>query len=274
MCLYLAMKMQLPRNYLRDCVQPTCSWDDWQHAVQNYTVSGSEESSKKKRIVLSYAHNGFGNQLWEHTIAFMVAESLNARLLISILPDDLSFDGATPPNTFAGMAAMERLLPDEFEYELLPADAIERKICEQETFFLSDRPRDWRNHNYSSSFKHNMQDLLTDPKPRCIRMLGYFQNYPLCATDVRRLWTPRMFSNFTLTPGPNDISVYLRCLPRHYHFNDRHYYETILNHTTFDKVWLFHAPECPTRLSNDPSKDGIIQQVVRLLIEQHNATRY
>jgi hypothetical protein len=146
------------------------------------------------------------------------------------------------------MSAMERLLPDEFEYDTLPATAPEKILCEKESFFVSDRPRDWRyvgkyilyaafyallcrDKNYSTTFKSQLYDLMVDPNPRCLRMIGYFQNYPLCHEDARQLWTPRMFANYTDAPGPNDLSIYLRCLPRHYHFNDRHYYETILNHT-------------------------------------------
>jgi hypothetical protein len=131
----------------------------------------------------------------------------------------------------------------------------------------------YRDRNYSTSFKSNMHDLLVDPNPRCLKMVGYFQNYPLCHNDARQLWTPRMFANYTAAPGPNDLSIYLRCIPRHYFFNDKHYYETILNHTTFERIWLFHAPECPTRLGNDPSKDGAVAAVMRLLLHQYNATR-
>jgi hypothetical protein len=77
-----------------------------------------------------------------------------------------------------------------------------------------------------------------------------------------------------MTPGPNDVSIYLRCVPRHYFFNERHFYETILNNTKFDRVWLFQAPECPTKLGKDPSKDGMVASVVRLLVERFNATRW
>jgi hypothetical protein len=120
LCRYLAMKSQLPRKYLRECDHPTCGWDGWNEALQesaqqhkqgNHTDNTSNATShhqnhnhhkpRKERIVLSYSHNGFGNQLWEHTVAFMVAEGLKARLLIGIIPESLCFDGATPPNTFA-----------------------------------------------------------------------------------------------------------------------------------------------------------------------------
>jgi hypothetical protein len=120
-CKYLAMKSQIPRNFHHECANPTCDWDNWQVALEKSKaqlaslasgdVSKAKNSSAlmKQRVVLSYSHNGFGNQLWEHTVAFMVAESLKARLFISIIPDHLCFDGATPPNTYAGMNSMERL---------------------------------------------------------------------------------------------------------------------------------------------------------------------
>lgn len=105
-------------------------------------------------------------------------------------------------------------------------------------------------------------------------MLGYFQNLPLCAEDAKKLWTPKMFSNFTMKPGDNDISIYLRCLPRHYHFNDKHYYETILNGTNYDRIWLFQAPDCPTRITGNPARDGLVPGVIRMLRDKYNATRY
>ena len=60
------------------------------------------DQQKPVRYVVSYAHNGFGNQLWEHSIAFMIAESLKAKFFIAIIPDSLSPGGFLPPNTWAG----------------------------------------------------------------------------------------------------------------------------------------------------------------------------
>lgn len=272
-CKFLAMKAQLPRSYMGSCDNPTCDWNSWTEALNNSNTHGPS-SSRKERVVLSFAHNGFGNQLWQHSVAFMIAESLKARLFVATIPDSLCPDGVTPPNTFAGMSAMERLLPQEFLYDKLPANSSYRRLCDAESFFVADRPRDWRNSTYTKSFKKSMEDIIADPQPRCVRMLGYFQNLPLCADDARRLWTANLFRNNTVKPGENDISIYLRCLPRHYHFNNREFYENILNRTTFDKVWLFQAPECPTKLNPDPARDGIVATVIRLLTTRYNATRW
>lgn len=266
-CKYLAFKNQIPRKYFNDCGEPSCGWDDWTDALH-------KAAPKKQRVVLSYGHNGFGNQLWEHSVAFMIAESLKAQLMIAIIPDELSPGGYIPPNSWQGMNAMERMLPREFQYELLPANSSLRTLCDQESFIIADRPVDWRDKNYTSHFKNNLVSLINDPKPRCIKLLGYFQNLPLCKEDVKQLWTPKLFQNVTMRPGDNDISIYLRCLPRHYHFNGRAFYENILNHTHFENVWLFQAPECPNKLNENPSKDGIVASVVRLLRENYGAKRF
>lgn len=276
-CQFLAWKMQI--HFKTDCKQPTCNWDNWQDALNKKTVSADgkvHKHSQQQRVVVSYGHNGFGNQLWSHTVAFMIAEALNARLLIAIIPDELSPDGAKPPNTWAGMAAMERLLPDEFLFDKLPVNSTARTVCEKESFVVADRPRDWRNRDYATGFKQNLYDMITDTNPRCIKLLGYFQNLPLCADDVRRLWTPNMFGNFTQKPGDDDVSIYLRCQPRHYHFNNKEFYDNILSRMKYDKLWLFMAPECPDpgKLDPDPNRDGHVAGVVRLLSQKYKGKRW
>jgi hypothetical protein len=131
----------------------------------------------------------------------MVAEAMKARLYIAILPESLCFDGVYPPHSWEGMNAMRALLPDEFEYDLLSANSSVKQLCEKESFVVMDRPRDWRNGTYANIFRSSLVDIITDPNPRCIKMIGYFQNLPLCADDARQLWTPRMKENFTVYPG-------------------------------------------------------------------------
>lgn len=181
--MFLAYKSQLPRKYFNLCPQPKCDFNTWSEALK-----ATNATKEKERVVVSYAHNGFGNQLWEHSIAFMIAKSLKARLLIAVIPDNLAPGGVSPPNTWQGMGVMERLLPKEYLYEELPVDSPIRSMCDSEDFVIADRPVDWRNKNYSSHFSSNMKNILSDKNPRCLKFLGYFQNLPLCAEDVRKLW--------------------------------------------------------------------------------------
>ncbi len=275
-CKFLAWKLQI--HHRTDCGEPQCLWDSWReshlppvHHSHDHLIN----ERKNHRIVVSYAHNGFGNQLWQHTFAVMLAQSLNASLYVDVLPEDQRPDGHMPVNTWQGFDTSKRLLPPDLLYENLPENSHVRRVCDEEKFFLADRPRDWRNRDYANSFKTKLSELIVDPKPRCLKLVGYFQNLPLCFADAKALWTPPLFANFTQGPEPDDVSVYLRCVPRHYHFNSVEWYTTILEGMKpFKKVWMFQAPECPNSLGNDPTKDGPVAAVIRLLIDRYNATKW
>ncbi len=272
-CKYLAWKMQI--HHKSDCGEPKCKWDEWSAAMETREMLNNHTTYKnKERIIVSYSHNGFGNQLWSHTVALMAAESMNAKFYISNLPEDLRPDGQMPPNTWAGFDTVKRILPSKFIFDSLPEDSYEKELCDKETFIIADRPRDWRNKEYGSTFKQKLSDLLNDPNPRCMKFLGYFQNIPLCYEDAKAMWRPQLFKNFTQGPGPDDIAIYLRCVPRHYHFNGVEWYQSILERLEYNRIWLFQAPECPNEVGNDPARDGPVAQVVRYLKEHHNATKW
>jgi hypothetical protein len=91
-CKYLAVNAQIPKKYISECEEPTCHWDTWQDALRD---GGKKAASSKVRYVLSYGHNGFGNQLWQHTVAFMFAESLKAKLLIAAIPNHMCPGGVS-----------------------------------------------------------------------------------------------------------------------------------------------------------------------------------
>ena len=57
-CKWLAGRNLIGRGMWDKCGEPSCSWDNWTHAMNVPT-------SRKHRIVISYGHNGFGNQLWQ-----------------------------------------------------------------------------------------------------------------------------------------------------------------------------------------------------------------
>jgi len=174
MCGFLTMNRYSNWKLHKKCGQPTCDWDSWIDATHNTTTH--HENGWGHRVVLSYGHNGFGNQLWQHTFAFMVAESLQARLLIAPITLDLSPNHYYPPNTWPGVHAMEELLPDEFELGKQSENDADRMLCEAESFYVSDRPYDAkRNATYGANFRNTFRDLIIDPNPRCLKFAGYFQ---------------------------------------------------------------------------------------------------
>jgi len=269
LCLFLTGSRWANWGVRKKCGLPKCNWDSWVDAVHNETAHHTNGFGH--RVVLSYGHNGFGNQLWQHTFAFMVAEALEARLLIAPITLDLSPNHYYPPNTWPGQHAMESLLPNSFELGKQAEDDFDRVLCEKEKFYISDRPVDTkRNQNYTGSFRKKFVDLIQDPEPRCLKFVGYFQNYPMCRDDMKSLWGPVMWKEYPTHPGPNDISIYLRCLPSHYFFNMREYYTSILERLDYDRIWMFMAPECPHGKVNKKSKKQV-DLVIRLLRETYNA---
>ena len=53
-----------------------------------------------------------------------------------MVPDRLAPGGFAPPNTWEGIAAMERLLPRQYHYEALAENSRIRHLCDNEDFYL------------------------------------------------------------------------------------------------------------------------------------------
>lgn len=265
LCVYLKHRMVIHRK--AHCPEPTCALANW--------TQPAAQSSTSQRVVLSYGHNGFGNQLYQHTLAFLLAEALGAQLYLDRVPPALCSKG-TPPNTGEGSSAIDLLVPDAFKYYQLPADSPARTLCDAESFYLSDRPEDVKhNASYRDAAARNTIALLTDPAPRCIKLLGFFISLPLCREMASSLWRAPVMRWSRSNPfAPGDVAVYLRCLPRHYHFHGAQYYRRVLNqsHMSFSRVWLLLSPACPKRLDRNPRKDGPISAVLRFFLEELNAT--
>ena len=112
-----------------------------------------------------------------------------------ILP--LCIDDHIPPNSNIGYTAITHLLntstlqqsPFNLSHSLSHYDY---NLGNNEPFYFSDRPFDWSNYSYSSTFQHKAVTLLASRNPKCIKLVGFFQNYPLlCRDDIRRLWSTR-----------------------------------------------------------------------------------
>jgi hypothetical protein len=151
----------------------------------------------------------------------------------------------------------------------------DKLLCDEEPLYFSDRPEDIKyNNTYKSIPKAEFKALLLDDsRPRCVKLLGYFLPIHLCKSAMRALWMPRMLKFSTVNPyGPNDIAVYLRCHPKHYHFHLVDYYRKVFQNTTHEKVWLFLSPVCPKKLDPNPARDGPVTSVIRYFLTDLNAT--
>lgn len=251
LCSFLSSRKQLTHSQnIGKCPELICKRNSWDAAFV------TSRPSLPHRVVLSYSASGFGNMLWMNTVAFLIAEQFDAPLLVDIEPPELyMYEGHIAPNTEPGIGTMQRVLPREMWYWNLPADDPIRRLCDSEPFVIRDRKTDFSNKTLMSSFPQQMHDLINDASPRCIKLVGFYQNLPLCNNEVKDLWAARLLAAVQTAhpddyPGENDISIYLRC-SRHYHRHSKYWYEAILNRTSFEHVWLFQSPECRAPSPND-----------------------
>jgi hypothetical protein len=230
-----SLKMIMPGQRRSVCSKPQCKNSSWSQVT----------NVSSRLIILSYGHNGFGNQVFSHQLGYSLAQHLQASLYIDTVTLNLAW-GEYPPNTMEGAAIMDRLIPDENKLYLLNDDnSTIRKLCENEEFFISDRRRNLRDRKYTETFLEKMSAILLDDKPRCLKLVGFFQDGPMCLQSAKDLWNPRLdlIGNESLRNifHAQDISVYLRCALGHYHTHGPNYYDTILNHTSYNEVLHSYA---------------------------------
>ena len=147
-----------------------------------------QRSKPSHLIILSYGHNGFGNQLFQHTFGYLMAKSLKATFYADTIALNYTPENMLPHNTGGGSAIMDRILPNEFKYYLLPLDHEHRQLCEAEPEILGDRPRDhrmWLGDDFKKKYSKYFTDLLTDSKPRCLKIIGFFQSLPYCFESIK-----------------------------------------------------------------------------------------
>ena len=167
--------------YLPDCKPMECYWHNW----KNRKITSN-------KIVLGYSHNGFGNQLFQNSFAFGVAGALGAKVYIAKIDQPLFLPpGGTvsPPNTHTAYKLMQQILPQEFAYDLLPKDSYIKRLCTAEPYYLSDRPYETKRGSLNENSRHELEIILSDPEPRCIRLCGYWQVPQICWADAKEIWS-------------------------------------------------------------------------------------
>lgn len=161
------------------CDNPSCEMVDWN--LQNNFTSN--------KIVLSYGHNGLGNQFYQHSFALSVANAIGARLLVAKIPPTLYLANKEPRHTDVAFELVTQMIPSSNLYENLPMDSYLRKLCTYEAYFLGDRPKDIKNGVGSEASFDKLIQLLSDDQPRCLKLVGYFQEQPLCKYKLRHVWS-------------------------------------------------------------------------------------
>lgn len=194
-----------------------------QRCSRDHNFSNDKATSNK--VVISYAHNGFGNQLWEHSFAWQVAESIGAQFYIMPIEQSLWRFGKLPQNTIAGLEAMKSIFPSSFFFPFewikynksmaahmhAPQDgrALDAfNLCEKETFSYSDRLIDVRGTTpYALHRNNSLRNIIKDTKPRCLKFVGHFMNShaPRCLDSFRKLWLPHIGNFYRTSKQLNGI---------------------------------------------------------------------
>lgn len=91
--------------------------------------------------------------MWQHTIAQMVAEELDASMYIKTIYGDIPGSAETywAPNTVVGGQTVSALLPAELFWNNLPVDHPHRVLCENKNISFYTRSKDTRERNNVAS---------------------------------------------------------------------------------------------------------------------------
>jgi hypothetical protein len=213
------------------------NYDLWYQKIYSSPPSSKSQSSKEKssersrptkrrKVVLSLGHNGFGNQLFQHYFALQIALYTNSVLYLTKIEPQHS-PAAThvmPPHTDESTKWMSMVSDPKMLWSSLPKDHPDRLACQRSNVTYSKRPADLRSR---SSSEHRVLRILVlnflDPEGEveCLISLGYFQNKDVCLETAHKMW-PSLVDSPTrpFTPRfrlqPNDLVIHLRSQPGHY----------------------------------------------------------
>ena len=153
--------------YYRQPKDPKCP------LTECYWREGEGRVVNSNKVVLLYSHNGLGNQLFQNSFALSVAGALEAELYNTQLPHSLSVRGHYPPNTNDAFELLSKTISSKYLYDHLPLNSSLRQLCENEPFYVTDRPYEVKRGFVNRDAQGKMEALLRDIEPRCIRIVGF-----------------------------------------------------------------------------------------------------
>ena len=162
-----------------------------------------------------------GNMMWQHTVAQMIAEELDASMYVAVTREiPTTGEKWFPPNTAEGEEAVRALLPRELFWDNLPSDHPHVTTCQQRNITFLDRPIDRRQRNHSDIL--HMKDTVFKEFDNlrdntCFIILGYFQEKLPSIDNAKAMWNRLQQFPLQRKPQSLDIGIYLRCTP-HYPF--------------------------------------------------------
>jgi hypothetical protein len=155
--------------------------------------------------------------MWQHTIAQMVAEELDASMYIHVIKEiPTTGEKYYPQHTAGGAEAVGALLPKELFWDSLPVGHPHRMLCADKNISYLARPKDYHRRAASAgavkSLKDSIRQFVSDEKGEyCMVMLGYFQRAPPDLRTAQAMWAGFRHVPLKRSPDPLDIGVYIRC---------------------------------------------------------------
>jgi hypothetical protein len=213
--------------------KPCGNYDFWYDEIYNNVTVPQNDSARKRvsyftspwarihpnKVVLSMAHNGFGNQLFQHYFAQRLAEHMHIPMYMTTVGGPY-----LPPNTDSGskynkLAADPRLL-----WSNLPEDHPAKELCRHSNFTYGRRPVDLRQHSADkeNKFAASLTSFLDpDGAVKCLISVGYFQDKGICTHTAKRMWPALADRGSALFAprvefGPRDLTIHFRCAEKHY----------------------------------------------------------
>ena len=113
------------------------------------------------------------------------------------------------------------------------------------------------------AFKQKPQKPYVVSKPTTEKILNQLPpSFQASILNLSRSTMSHVLSQQVI-PTPNDVCIYLRCLPKHYHMNSILYYDTLLDHIDHDGVIIFENPQCSS--SGSGSHPIVVDSTVKAL---------
>ena len=211
-----------------------------------------EKLQRQQKHIIMYTHNGFGNQLYQISFGYLIAQSMGRAFHVA----------DTMPKQFYNPRHKSRLDPNSQEgydagkaiaaFDRVDEEWVER-ICQGSNITFSDRKSD--------KTSHGAHELIVDvagwkskfikqtPVPKCLFMIGYWLNpqwFIPFLPELKQFMRTALarLPSFRKELDPQSIVVHLRCAEPHYRMLPLVYYEHILNSTTYSDIWIASNPGC------------------------------
>ena len=158
-----------------------------------------------------------GNMMWQHTVAQMIAEELDASMYVAVTREiPTTGEKWFPPNTAEGEEAVRALLPRELFWDNLPSDHPHKRLCLLTNISYLARVKDYKRRMRIPGAVKELKAMIRSYASEirgdyCMLMLGYFQRIAPSISSAKIMWSGFLDIPLKRIPDSEDIGLYIRC---------------------------------------------------------------